>query len=63
MNSGILRSAHTTRLDLELEYCEPSPFCEIGIEPEHPSEPQHPERLFEEKLHALSARLETRSSS
>jgi hypothetical protein len=51
MNGGIIRNALTTRLALELEYREPSIFCETVTE--RPRELQDPERLFEDEFTGL----------
>ena len=45
MNGGIIRNALTTTLALELEYREPSIFCETVTK--RSRELQDPERLFE----------------
>jgi hypothetical protein len=47
MNSGIIRTALTTTLALELEYREPSIVREIGAEADPPTEPQSQGRMFE----------------
>jgi hypothetical protein len=50
MNNGIIRSALTTTLALELEYREPSIFREIGTECDQLTEFQHPGRLLEDEF-------------
>jgi hypothetical protein len=52
MNSGVIRNALTTTLALELEYQEPSIFCEIGTETERPTELQHSGDYLKMSLHA-----------
>jgi|HubBroStandDraft_4_1064222.scaffolds.fasta_scaffold1118715_1 hypothetical protein len=41
LNNGIIRKALTTTLALELEYREPSIFCETETESEQPTDLQH----------------------
>jgi hypothetical protein len=50
MNSGIIRYALTTTLVLELEYRDPSIFCNIGTESERPTKLH---RLFEDEFTCL----------
>ena len=52
MNSGIIRKALTTTLALELEYREPSIFCETGAESEPPADLQHSWPLSDMSVHA-----------
>jgi hypothetical protein len=47
LNNGIIRKALTTTLALELEYREPSIFCETGTESEQPTDLKHPWPLSE----------------
>ena len=51
MSGGIIRNALTTTLALELEYREPSIFCETVTE--RPRERQDPERFFEHEFASL----------
>jgi hypothetical protein len=53
MNSGVIRSAFTTTLALELGYREPSLFREIGTKSERSTELQHPGRLVEDEFACL----------
>jgi hypothetical protein len=48
MNIGIIRSALTTKLALELEYREPSISRELKPNPSGPQDCNPPGRLFED---------------
>jgi hypothetical protein len=52
MNSGIIRTALTTTLALELEYREPPIFREIGTESERPTDLQHQGDCLKMSLYA-----------
>jgi hypothetical protein len=54
MNNGIIRSALTTTLALELAYQEPSIFREIGTESDQFTELQRPGLLEDEFTYLLS---------
>jgi hypothetical protein len=57
MNNGIIRSAPTTTLALELEYREPSTYREIGTESDQLTELQRPGRLHQDEFTYLLSRI------